>query len=103
MKPRHKDERPGCQPEPFLKHASNNIEDFATARDNRKVLADDEFEGVGKCGMLRALQRRSERFGSGLFPLHGDNLLMSMPGGFSFVVPNLRAARDVLRQWEGRV
>jgi hypothetical protein len=102
MTDRHKDERLGYQPEPFYKNANHNVVDFATSRDHRKDLADDELEGMGKCRMLKALQQRSERFGSGLFPLHGDNLLMSMPGGFSFVVPDLSAAHRLLRQWEGR-
>ena len=101
MKPRHQNESPGWQSEAFDKHA-NNKPDFATVQPDGKDAADDDLEGMGKCRMLQALQRRSARFGSGLYPLHGDNLLMSIPGGFSFVVPDLRAAHHLLRQWEGR-
>ena len=101
MSPRRKNERPGWQSEAFDKHADNE-KDFTAAGADGKDVADDEIEGMGKGRVLKALQRRSARFGSGLFPLHGDNLLMSMPGGFSFVVPDLRAAHHLLRRWEGR-
>lgn len=101
MSHRHRNESPGWQSEALDKH-TDNADHFATVGPDRKDLADDDLEGMGKCRMLKALQRRSARFGSGLYPLHGDNLLMSLPGGFSFVVPDLSAAHRLLRQMEGR-
>jgi hypothetical protein len=57
---------------------------------------------MGDCRMLRLLQARLARFNTYLYPLCGDTLLMSQPGGFTRTVPDLRAARQLLRQWEAQ-
>lgn len=92
----HKHESPGWGSGAFEKHAENTHDFTAAGADGKDVGNESE----GKCRMLKELQRRTARFGSGLYPLHGDNLLVSIPGGFSFVVPDLRAADRLLRQWE---
>jgi len=64
--------------------------------------ADELDDAMGECRMLRLLQRRLSQFDVSLFPLSGDHLLLSHPSGFTRTVPNLRAARELLRNWEGR-
>ena len=100
---RHKDESPGWQSEAFDNHLHNVI-DFATARRHRKDLpaASDDLEGLGECRMLSMLKRGFAKHKAGLFPLDGDKLLLSLPGDFTRTLPDLRAARVLLRQWEGR-
>ena len=102
----HNDERPGCQPEPFLNTSTNNVVDFATAGAHRKALAEPdargEPDGLSECRMLESLRFRFARFNTGLYPLDGDKLLLSQAGGFTRVLPDLRAAHYVVRQLEGR-
>ena len=102
MSPRHKDERPGLPPEPFDNH-SHNVIDFATARNSRKgpTVPGAELHGLSECRLLAALQSRFARFNTGVYPLDGDKLLLSQVGGFTRVLPDLRAAHHVVRQWEG--
>lgn len=63
---------------------------------------DELDQEVGDCRMLRLLQERLARFDTYLYPLTGDTLLLSQPGSFTRTVPDLRAARQLLRQWEAR-
>lgn len=63
---------------------------------------DELDQEVGECRMLRLLQARLARFDTYLYPLCGTALLLSQPGGFTRTVPDLRAARQLLRQWEGQ-
>lgn len=59
-------------------------------------------EAMGECRMLALLQARLAQFNTYLYPLSGDVLLLSQPGGFTRTVPDLRAARQLLKQWEAR-
>lgn len=63
---------------------------------------DELDDAIGECRMLRLLQDRLAQFNTYLYPLSGDALLLSQPGGFTRTVPDLRAARQLLRQWEAR-
>lgn len=62
--------------------------------------ADPLDTAMGECRLLALLQARLARFNTYLYPLTGDTLLMSQPGGFTRTVPDLRAACQLLRQWE---
>ncbi|MDB5956742.1 MAG: hypothetical protein JWP60_3350 [Ramlibacter sp.] len=59
-------------------------------------------DAMGECRMLRVLQDRLARFNAYLYPLCGEQLLLSQPGGLTRTVPDLRAARQLLKQWEAR-
>lgn len=52
--------------------------------------------------VLAVLQRRLAQFSARLQPMCGDGLLLSRVGAITRVAPNLRAARQILRQWEGQ-
>jgi hypothetical protein len=63
----------------------------------------DELDSaIGECRMLKLLQQRLARFNAYLYPLCGDALLISQPDGFTRRVPDLRSARELLKQWEAR-
>lgn len=63
---------------------------------------EEQDEAMGECRMLALLQARLAQFNCGLYPLTGDQLLLSHPDGFTRTVPDLRAARALLKQWEAR-
>lgn len=63
----------------------------------------DELDGaIGECRLLAMLQARLAKYGVRLFPLVGSSLLLSQPGGFTRTVPDLRVARELLKQWEAQ-
>lgn len=70
---------------------------------HRDHSADELDSAMGECRMLRLLQRRLERFGAGLFPLTGSQLLLSQPAGMTAVLPDLASARHLLKQWEAQI
>lgn len=69
---------------------------------HRDCKADDLDSAMGECRLLRLLQERLSRHDAYLYPLCGDQLLLSQPGGFTRTLPDLRAARQLLKQWEAR-
>ena len=103
MSHRHKHESPGWQSEAFDNQTHNDI-DFATARGHRKGLpaAPDDLDAPGECRMLSMLQDGFAKHRAGLYPLDGDKLLLSLPGDFTRTLPDMRAARVLLRRWGGR-
>lgn len=64
-------------------------------------IGDHAAHASTEAAMLAYLQRRLAQFGASLRPLCGDELLLSRAGDASRAVPDLRAARQILRQWEG--
>jgi hypothetical protein len=61
---------------------------------------DELDQATGECRLLVSLQARLARFDAHLYALTSDTYLLSQDGGLTLCLPDLRAARLLITQWE---